>query len=119
METNEHITAEGLMTVAEVARQCSVSTRTVYRWIRNGLPIHRIPGTGARPILRISRRDLDECLSKTRQTSTDVARVDSPTIRLDGRKFIRITTAPVAPENRLDTRHDRASRVRPEGNRQR
>ena len=56
-----------LLTVADVASACGVSIRTVYRWIENdGLPVHRIPGVGARPLLRIASDDLDEWLGQYR-----------------------------------------------------
>ena len=48
-------TSSDLLTVADVARKCKTSTRTVRRWIANGeLTIHRLGGQ-----IRITPADFD------------------------------------------------------------
>jgi len=106
-----------LLTVARVAEQCAVSTRTVYRWIGSeGLPVHRIPGTGARPILRIDSGDLDQWLSQYRHDLAEEKASDR-TLRLDGRRFIPVGESLFPEESDLDARKNPASRVPPERSR--
>ena len=76
-----------LLTIESVAELCGVSSRTVYRWLdREGLPVHRIPGTGARPILRIAQDDLDDWLGQYRHDPA--AKTPEQTIRLEGRRLL-------------------------------
>jgi|tagenome__1003787_1003787.scaffolds.fasta_scaffold20794818_1 excisionase family DNA binding protein len=56
--------SKSLLTVEEVADRCSVSVRTVRRWIASrDLPVHRL---GARNV-RISEHDLAAFLSTHRE----------------------------------------------------
>jgi excisionase family DNA binding protein len=53
-----------LLSIADVAKRCVVSTRTVRRWIEDsGLPIFR-PGKGR--LIRISERDLVAFINRGR-----------------------------------------------------
>lgn len=97
-----------LHSLDEVAALCSVSKRTVQRWIDDdGLPIHRIPGAGARGIVRIAESDLTEWLSQFRKRAADKA--DRPVLRLNGRRFTKNPSD--SPENGLDHRSSPRSRV--------
>jgi excisionase family DNA binding protein len=88
-----------LLSVQEVAAICGVSTRVVRRWIEHDhLPTHRIPGSGARGILRIDREDLDRWLAKFRH---DFAEEEGPgqTMTLHGMTFIRSGKFPPRRKN--------------------
>ena len=78
-----------MLTVPQVAAACGVSARTVKRWIHDdGLPIHRLPGTGTRPIMAVSRPDLDEWLSRFRSDPDRQTDADT-TFSLRGPRFLR------------------------------
>jgi excisionase family DNA binding protein len=78
--------APRLLTYEEAALRCGVSARTVRRWVSDGgLPVHRLPGAGARPISRISETDLESWLGSRRAVIDDR---EAPTLRLDGRRLI-------------------------------
>lgn len=71
--------------VADVAQRCSVSVKTVYRWIGEGLPIHQMPGSGARGIILIAGIDLEVWLRQYRREP-----VPQPAkLRLSGRRLIK------------------------------
>jgi excisionase family DNA binding protein len=79
-----------LLPINEVARQCGVSKRTVYRWIAaDELPVHRIPGTGLRPILRIAQDDLDLWLDSHRHDPDIENAYRDRTFRLDGNRYMQ------------------------------
>ena len=84
--------AEGkrLLSVSDVAVRCGVCERTVRTWIaEDGLPVHRIPGRGARGILRVAQDDLDIWLGQYRHNCAEENDKKDKTIRLEGRRFIR------------------------------
>ena len=95
-------TGRRLMTVFDVAERCRVSARTVYRWIDDGLPVHRIPGSGARLIVRLSTEDLAEWLHQFRHE--EGAGDDSQTIHLAGRRWIQNGLPSLSPNQGLDDR---------------
>ena len=77
-----------LMTVGQTAATCGVSSKTVKRWIADdGLPVHRLPGSGARPIMAVSRTDLDEWLAQYRHDPRHAAETDK-TFTVQGRRFL-------------------------------
>jgi len=78
---------EGLLSLEQVAAWCSVSCRTVRRWMDDGLPVHRLPGKGARPIVRIAREDLNDWIRRHR-FDPSLSPSATQTIRLDGRRFL-------------------------------
>jgi excisionase family DNA binding protein len=83
-----------LFSIHDVAKACSVSTRIVYRWINDDhLPVHRIPGSGARGILRIDREDLDCWLRKYRHDFAEDDNIPPQTMTLYGRRFIKVPPA--------------------------
>ena len=103
-----------LLRISEVATSCSVSARTVYRWIeRDGLPVHRIPGAGVREIRRISAEDLDEWLSHHRYDLAAANASTQQTLQLNGRRFISSIPAETNRKNRLDMLSCSRSRARP------
>jgi excisionase family DNA binding protein len=103
-----------LLKVEAVAELCGVSTRTVYRWLnREGLPVHRIPGAGLRPILRISQADLDAWLSRHRHDPEVEADKPKRTMRLEGMRFMRTSSA--ADKIQLDTSRRFRPRVSQKG----
>jgi excisionase family DNA binding protein len=56
---------DALLSIAQVAERCAVSTRTVRRWIEDGdLTISR-PGRGR--LVRISESDLDKFIKQGRR----------------------------------------------------
>jgi hypothetical protein len=99
-----HDGGERLLSVHAVAKACGVSVRTVYRWLGpDGLPVHRIPGAGARPILRIAQDDLDAFLARHRHDPEVEQAAANRTFHLDGMRSMR----PASPDSRnseLDTR---------------
>jgi hypothetical protein len=100
-----HHGGERLLSVHAVARACGVSVRTVYRWLGppDGLPVHLLPGTGTRPILRVAQEDLDAFLARHRHDPEVVDAAKNRTFHLDGMRFMRPTsTESGKPE--LDTR---------------
>jgi len=107
-----------LLSVDDVARRCAVSKRTVYRWLDDGLICLRLPGTGARPILRIDSDDLDQWLGRHRHDFAE-EKNDDRKLQLDGRRFFKADTSDARTKTRLDIRVAPASRDRPERSRQR
>ena len=84
--------AEGkrLLSISDVAEQCGVCERTVRTWIaEDGLPVHRIPGRGARGIHRVAQDDLDEWIRRYRHNFAEEKKEKPQTMRLDGRRFFR------------------------------
>lgn len=78
-----------MLTVPQVAAVCGVSARTVKRWIHNdNLPSHRLPGAGARPIIAVSRPDLDEWLGRHRHDPNRQSDTDR-TFKIDGQRFLK------------------------------
>jgi excisionase family DNA binding protein len=78
-----------LLDLDEVAERCSVSTKTVRRWIEgDGLPVHRLPGNGLRPIIRVAEDDLENWRHRFRR---DVAKEHEkePVLRFKGMRFLR------------------------------
>ena len=54
-----------MMTINEAATYCGVCRRIFSRWIsKEGLPVHRLPGSGGEPMKRIDRYELDDWLDK-------------------------------------------------------
>lgn len=97
-----------LLTISQVAKTCSVSKRTVYRWIdKANLPTHFMPGIGTRRILRVSRDDLDRWLAQHRHDPA--VKHASSTFALNGRRFIK--SVQPQPQKPLDCRNHPASRV--------
>jgi excisionase family DNA binding protein len=79
-----------LLKIDDVAEMCSISKRTVYRWIDSeGLPVHRFPGSGRASILRIANDDLADWLGQYRH---DFAEENKPEqiVKLNGRRFIGV-----------------------------
>jgi excisionase family DNA binding protein len=77
-----------LLRVHEVADHCSVSQKTVRRWINEGgLPTHRLPGAGSRGITLVSREDLESWLAGFRHR--EPAKDDEPVIHLAGRRLLK------------------------------
>jgi len=100
-----------LLSIAAVAKRCGVSTRAVYRWINSeGLPVHRLPGTGARPITRIASSDLDQWLDGHRHDFAE-EKNDDRKLQLDGRRFFKTETSDARTGKRLDTPRAPGSRV--------
>ena len=100
-----------LLSINEVAERCGVSGRTVYRWLNHdGLPTHRLPTTGLRPILRIAEADLDVWLQGHRQ-DPEIAEAAQRTLRLDGMRFM--STPARFPKTELDSRRRFRPRVAP------
>ena len=92
-----------LLKIETVAEQCGVSIRTVQRWIeRDDLTVHRLPGTGLRPILRIAEADLEMWLDRHRHDPEVEGAGGQQTIRLDGIRFIK-TASPESSKPELDT----------------
>jgi excisionase family DNA binding protein len=87
-----------LQTVADL---CGVSTREVYRWLNHGeLPVHRLPGTGMRPILRIANQDLDAWLDRHRHDPEVEKEAAKKTLDLAGIRFMpsaKATTSSTEP----------------------
>jgi excisionase family DNA binding protein len=80
-------TKASLMRVGQVAEYCGVSYCVVYRWITDeDLPVHRLPGSGIRPITLISREDLESFLARHRH-ETYLPREE--TVKLNGRRLLR------------------------------
>lgn len=78
-----------LLSVQAVADACGVSIRTVYRWLaRDGLSVHRLPGTGARSIIRIAQADLSHFLNHHRHDPEMEKALGSRTMRLSGTSFL-------------------------------
>jgi excisionase family DNA binding protein len=101
-----------LLKVEDVATRCSTSKRTVYRWIEgDGLPVHRIPGSGKAGILRIDEDDLDTWLAQYRHDFTKEAEKHEQTIKLHGRRFIKSGKSFPAGEKRIDQKAQWRSRV--------
>ena len=98
-----------LLSVSDVARRCGVSKRTVYRWLDDGLPCLRLPGTGARPILRIDSDDLDQWLDAHRHDFANEKKEDRK-LTLDGRRFFKPGTSAARTKTRLDTSSGSPSR---------
>jgi excisionase family DNA binding protein len=111
----EKAAAKQLLTVEDVAKTCGVSTRVIYRWIADdSLPVHRFPGSGKRPILRIDSQDLDHWLGQYRHDFKDDENAANQKIVLGGRRFIRTGRPSSARRrNRLDTSVLPRSRVVP------
>lgn len=79
-----------MLKVADVAANCGVSLKTVYRWINNDqLPIHRLPGSGSRGITLISPGDLEVWLRRHR---VDPSACEQQVIKLDGRRYLKGNT---------------------------
>ena len=76
-----------LLSLAQVADLCTVSSRTVRRWIHDGLPAHRLPGNGARGILRVSYIDLEDWIDHHR-CALDADPTQEQAICLEGRRFM-------------------------------
>ena len=92
LEKHHNFTASAasnhLLSIEAAASLCGVSTRTVRRWIeRENLPIHHLPGTGLRSIVRIAQVDLDRWLERHRHDPEAEADRDQ-TMQLDGIRFI-------------------------------
>ena len=92
-----------LLSIHTIATLCDVSVRTVYRWVRDGLPTHLLPGGGARPILRISPADLKDWLARHRHDPEVEKATAQQTLRLDGIRFMR-AAPPDFRKPQLDTR---------------
>lgn len=76
-----------LLTIDGVAARCAVSPKVVRRWIRDDeLPIVRLPGSGASPIVRISDTDLELWLIQFRGRRSSAP---EQTLHLHGRRHIR------------------------------
>ena len=78
----------------------------------DGLPAHRLPSTGSRPITRIAQGDLDGWLQQHRHDPELEKALADKTLTLDGIQFIK----PDPPENskpELDTRRRFRPRVSP------
>ena len=103
-----------MLSVSDVAAICGVSTRTVYRWMdEDDLPVHHIPGSGARPIRRVDRNDLDEWLRQYSHKFAEEMAAATQTIRLNGRKFIARKGSFRSPNSGLDSSRSPASGVPP------
>ena len=89
-----------LLSIADAATQCGVSARTVRRWIDEGLPVHRIPGSGARFIVRLSTVDLGKWLRQFRHEAEEDD--GSRTIHLAGRRWIQCGSGRTSPDQGLD-----------------
>lgn len=99
-----------LLKVGTIADLCGVSVRTIYRWIdREGLPVHRIPGAGLRPILRIAEADLTAWLSRHRHDPEVEDAAGPQTMTLDGMHYI--SPSPEIHKPELDTRRHFRPRV--------
>jgi excisionase family DNA binding protein len=109
--------APRLLKIETVATLCEVSKRTVYRWLnREGLPAHRIPGVGARPILRIAQTDLDAWLQRHRHDPEVEKAATQRTLRLDGIRFMQ-PAPPDSGKHQLDTRRTARPVCGPHGRR--
>lgn len=76
-----------MLKVSDVAANCGVSPKTVYRWINNDeLPVHRLPGSGSRGITLISPADLEAWLRRHR---VDPSLCDQQVIKLEGRRYFK------------------------------
>ena len=91
-----------LLSIADAARQCGVSARTLRRWINDGLPVHRMPGGGARLMVRISTKDLAGWLRQFRHEAGPED--NSQVIRLEGRHWIQDGAPSLGPDQGLDDR---------------
>ncbi|QNN21565.1 helix-turn-helix domain-containing protein [Planctomycetales bacterium ZRK34] len=77
-----------ILTLLQVAEICGVSRRTVLRWIHDhGLPVHRLPGAGTRPILAVRCSDLDDWLDQHRHDPSQLT--EEAVLRLEGQRFLR------------------------------
>ena len=102
-----------LLKVEDVAEQCSVSTRTVRRWINgDGLPVHRLPGCGSRGILRIDAGELELWLARYQHDFAADDKSNDKTMQLNGRRFIH-DGSDGKNRNRLDASKNPASCVPP------
>ena len=101
-----------MMSIADVATRCGVSKRTVHRWINDdGLPVHRMPGSGSRPITRVGSSDLRGWLDQHRHSSAADDEHNKRTLRLDGRRFIRAGSSAVPRKIALDCNADSRPRA--------
>jgi Helix-turn-helix domain len=101
-------TDKRLLKVEDVAEQCSVSARTVRRWINgDGLPTHRLPGCGSRGILRVDAGELELWLARYQHDFAADGKSNDKTMRLNGRRFINDGKN----RNRLDSAKNPASCV--------
>lgn len=98
-----------LLSIAGAAERCGVCRKTVDTWIsKEGLPVHRLPGRGAKGMLRIAVDDLTDWLSQHRHDVAEEKKHDRRTLRLEGRRFLAVDgkslgTSPV-PASSLTTR---------------
>lgn len=118
MIENDNALKTRLLRIPDVAQACGVSVKTVYNWIASdSLPVHRMPGRGMRPILRIDKTDLDQWLAARRRDPAMLQKRDQSII-LNGRKFIRPDRNSNPAGNRLDFHSNPASRLRADAERQ-
>ena len=75
-----------LLRVEAVAAQCSVSAKTIRRWIASGLSTYRMPGAGSRPIVLIRRNELTAWLEKYHFSGNGEG--DAAVLQLGGRRLV-------------------------------
>jgi len=88
-DSNNH-TERVLLRVADVARMCGVSRKTVDFWISSeNLPSVQLPGRGARLMTFVSPSDLSDWIANNRSIHQDPKSTPQPTVTIKGRRFIQ------------------------------
>ena len=90
IQDSSNPTERVLLRVADVARMCGVSRKTVDYWIASAqLPSVQLPGRGARLMTFVSPTDLDDWVASNRSIHQDPKSNPQPTVTIKGRRFIQ------------------------------